>query len=251
LSDLAAMGARPLAMFLVIAASPSMSRRHLKKILQGMARAASAASCQLAGGDLSSTSGPLNLTLTLLGTLPRGQALRRSTARCGDDLWVSGKIGEASCGLDALLKRRRAVASTQALLKRLRGPDRVQHQKFLQPQARLVLGEYLRARASACIDLSDGLLADARRLCSASRLAAYIDSARLPRSKNVSLHKALFGGEDFELLFCANPAQRSLLRRWGRRHGIELTKIGTMRQGKQVYVDGERLESSPEFDHFS
>ena len=251
LSDLAAMGAVPLAMLLNIAAAQQTPRARLKKILSGMAQAAFAANCPVVGGDLSSTRGPMNLSLTLLGTVRQGQALRRSGATPGEDLWLSGDVGAASCGLDALLKRRRAAASTQALLKSLCGDRRAHYQKFLRPQARLVLGQFLRGRASACIDLSDGLLVDAQRLAVASGVALNIEEKKLPRVPGVSIQKALLGGEDFELLFCAAADLRPALRRWSRRHSALLTKIGEVRPGQGLFVDDRAVDTAAGFDHFS
>lgn len=251
LSDLAAMGAQAMAMLLSVAAAASTPRRRLQKILNGMAQAAAEAHCPLVGGDLSATQGPMNLSLTLLGRLPSGQALRRSRALPGDELWVSGHLGAASCGLDALLKRRRAASSTASLLKALRGPRRAHYQKFLQPQAQLALGLFLRTRARACIDLSDGLLVDARRLAVASAVSIHIDSLVLPRIQAVPLAKALYGGEDFELLFSLSPGQGAAMRRWSKKHKIALTKIGSLQEGQGLFVDGKRVEKVSGFDHFS
>lgn len=149
----------------------------------------------LIGGDIVSTPGPLMLSLTILGTIPAGQAMRRRGARSGDLLCVSGSLGEAAMGLRIL----RGLAATED--EALPLIDR-----YRTPRPRLTLGRLLRGRASAAIDVSDGLLADLSHLLDASGVGAVVDASRLPIAPPMAglpgaLESALGGGDDYELLF--------------------------------------------------
>lgn len=250
LSDLAAMGARPRGMLLNLVAAQQTPRGRFEKILQGLAQAADEAGCPLIGGDLSTTQGPMVLAITMTGEVPRGQALLRSTARPGDQLWVSGSVGAAAQGLKALLARSRAPVDSVAAWSRLSGPRRLHYQKFLHPTARLDLGQALRQIASACIDISDGLLQDAQRLAQASGVAIEIQSAALPRDPGVGLAQALFGGEDFELLWTADPKQRKRLQGLEKKLHLGLHQIGQVVAGRGLRVDGKIWNGAGGFDHF-
>ncbi len=155
LSDLAAMGARP-AWALLALTLPAADEAWLGEFAAGLASLARAHDVALVGGD--TTRGPLCVTVTLLGHVPPGAALRRSGARAGDALFVSGTPGDAAAGLALEQGRLRASAAGHAYLR----------ERFLLPTPRMALGERLRAHASGCIDVSDGLLADAGKLAAAS-----------------------------------------------------------------------------------
>jgi len=232
LSDLAAMGATPLAAFLSLALprSAAQDQRFLGKFidgfLDGLLSLAKQHSVPLAGGDTSeSPSDAVLADIVLLGATPTGKALRRSTARPGDLLYVTGAIGGAAAELEQLL-------ATPPSEPWPLNPGPSSHPHFF-PQPRLAVGQALLRRrlATAAMDLSDGLSTDLTHLCEASSVAAELDEAALPlhlltqtllRDAADQLHAALHGGEDYELLFTARPGtklSRSLA-------GIPITCIG-------------------------
>ncbi len=195
-SDLAAMGATPEALLLALTL-PETDRVWLEDFSRGLAEVSREIGAPLVGGD--TTRGPLSLTVTVLGSTPVGRYLTRSGAKIGDRLCVSGTLGDAAAGL-AVLSGQLAVDETAAVVLTTR---------YARPSARLPLGQALRDCATSCIDISDGLLADAAHVASASGVRLEIDSALLPLSKTLrssadldqSLDWALAGGDDYELLF--------------------------------------------------
>ena len=267
LSDLAAMGAQPLAAFLSLALPRSVARdrRWMEGFLDGLLALARAHGVPLAGGDTSESpnsdlsessaaEGPVLADIVLLGYAPAGRALRRSGARPGDLLFCTGSLGGAAAELEALTFSPRRYRRAQT------GGDH----PHLFPQPRLKAGQALlrRGLANACIDLSDGLSTDLAHLCDASSrnsssgarsaLAAEVDAAALPlhplaaaSGADRARHAALHGGEDYELLFTAPPTARvprSLA-------GVRVTAIGRMmrrRKGEpQVTLIGEDGRRSP------
>ncbi len=227
LSDLAAMGARPVAAFLSLALPRAVARdeRWIEGFLDGLLGLAARAGVPLGGGDTSEAPGEQVLAdIVLLGAVPAGKALLRSGAKAGDRLFCTGMLGGAAAELRLLAK----------LPDRFRGaaPAGDEH-PHLFPEPRLAAGQALRRRglATAAIDLSDGLSTDLRRLCDASGLAAEVDGARLPvhalaatAGDEEALRLALNGGEDYELLFTVRSGAR-VPRRLG---GVVLTEIGRM-----------------------
>ncbi len=230
LSDLAAMGATPLAAFLSLALPASVitpaGRRWLNGFLAGLHALARRTRTPIAGGDTSeSPSGLLHADIVLLGAVPAGQALTRAGAQPGDHLWVSGALGGSAAHLRQILAR----AHTNPRPSPQRGPQ-------THPEPRLKLGLALLRRnlrapktITACLDLSDGLSSDLRRICEESHLRAQIDAANIPIHPLAArqpdpLTLALSGGEDYELLFAASPSAR-LPRTLA---GVPLTRIGTL-----------------------
>ncbi len=195
-SDLAAMGARPLAMTLNLSL-PSADGTVLAALRAGLEESGRAFRLPLVGGDL--VRGPLSLGVQVLGAVPRGEALRRGGARAGDRLCVSGCLGDAAAGLALELGD---IDASPGHAQRLR-------EAFWRPQPALALGQSLRGRASAAIDISDGLLADAGHLARASGVRLHIDSKALPLSESLTQtvkqetarRLALTGGEDYQLCF--------------------------------------------------
>jgi len=195
-SDLAAMGASPQALLLALTV-PEADRVWLEDFSRGLAEVSREIGVPLVGGD--TTRGPLSLTVTVLGSTPADRYLTRSGAKVGDRLCVSGTLGDAAAGL-AVLSGQLAVDESAAAFLATR---------YTRPAARLALGQALRDCATSCIDLSDGLLADAEHIASASGVGLEIDSALLPLSEALrssadldqSLDWALAGGDDYELLF--------------------------------------------------
>ncbi|RRA48550.1 thiamine-phosphate kinase [Acidipila sp. EB88] len=221
LSDLAAMGARPLAAFLSFAIPPELAGAWASRFLRGLLALAQAAKVPLAGGDTAQAPGgrPLfTADILLLGSVPTGTAMLRSGARAGDLVYVSGALGGAAAELATL-------AAGPGRLRRLRTASREHPHLF--PQPRLAQGLRLRSLATAAIDLSDGLSTDLAHLCEASQVGAEIEQALLPvhalalRSRDPHA-LALHGGEDYELLFTASakiPIPRTI-------QGVKLHRIG-------------------------
>ena len=182
--------------------------------------------CHLLGGDTVSTPGPLTLSLTILGTVPEGQALLRSGARPGDDVWVSGCLGDAALGLRVL--RGLAVTEDEAL---------ALVDRYRTPRPRLALGKALRGIASAAIDVSDGLVADLGHILETSGVGATLDASLLPlspagRGVPGAREAALTGGDDYELLFTAPAARRAEVAALSPPGGVSVTRIGTVGRGR-------------------
>lgn len=234
-SDLAAMGARPIGMTLALTL-PEADELWLHTFSQGVAAASCALALPLVGGD--TTRGPLTITVQVLGALPGGQALLRSGAGVGDSVYVSGTLGDAAAALAILAGEWQAQPGhAQYLLER-----------FNRPSARLDLGRELLGSASAAIDISDGLLADAQHIADASGVKLCIDPQRLPLSPALLSHPdsdqarrwALTGGDDYELCFCL-PAGESA--------PPGCTLIGEVEAGSGVDC-GNALYAEPGYQHF-
>jgi thiamine-monophosphate kinase len=232
LSDLAAMGARPLAAFLSLAIPGNLADAGKRpswtsRFLDGFLDLAKAQKAPLAGGDLAES--PLALAdVVLVGAVPRGRALLRSGARPGDQLYVTGSLGGSNAGLTRLA----GLARLADLAGKSAGPVRIPKSlatelaAHLYPAPRIAQGLWLQRRgaASAAIDLSDGLSTDLAHLCAESNVAAEVDAARLPVHANATLQQALHGGEDYELLFTA-PASTKIPTKIA---GVAITQIGRM-----------------------
>ncbi|HET9699596.1 MAG TPA: thiamine-phosphate kinase [Burkholderiales bacterium] len=250
LSDMAAMGAIPRWATLALAL-PEADERWLEGFAAGFFALADRHGVDLVGGD--TTRGPLNLCVQILGEVPTGQALRRAGARPGDDIWVSGRLGDAALGL-AHRQGRLVLAPHQA------GPCL---RALDWPQPRVELGVRLRGLAHACIDVSDGLLADLGHVLERSRVGATLRLEALPRSETLGLHLPepaaleclLAGGDDYELLFTAAPANRAAVDLAAVEAGVPVTRIGEIRAGLGLEVldaDGAGVPVARRgFDHFA
>jgi thiamine-monophosphate kinase len=225
LSDLAAMGARPMAAFLSLGlpkdltAARGRARPWVERFLDGLLALAELYKVPLAGGDLAES--PLALAdIVLVGAVPQGKALLRSGARVGDYLYVTGTLGGAAAGLARLAELAAGGSQPPRIPKRLESLL-AQHG---YPQPRIAQGLWLRrnGKATAALDLSDGLSTDLAHICAESGVAAEVDAAALPVQTGTTLAQALHGGEDYELLFTARPDAR-LPRVVA---GLPLTKIG-------------------------
>lgn len=218
LSDLAAMSAEP-AWCLLSLALPSADRAWLDGFLDGFMGLMAAHDVALVGGD--TTRGPCSISVTLIGVVPEGQSPLRSGARAGDDLWVTGSLGDAAAGLAGLGSREAAIY--------LRG-------RLLHPQPRVMAGLALRRHARACIDISDGLLADLGHVLKASALGAEIWLPSLPASpallgcteQEQRWQLQCAGGDDYELLFSAAPVDRASVERLVQGSGTQVTRIGKL-----------------------
>ena len=251
LSDLAASGARPLAFTLALAL-PRADETWLAGFARGLFALADAHGCTLMGGD--TTRGPLNICITVFGEVPAGQALLRSGGRPGDELWVSGTLGDARLALEAL-QGKRSLHPELLQAARLR---------LERPTPRVTLGLALRGIASATMDLSDGLAGDLGHLLQASGCGARLEATALsglPAARDASLDEAarlalvLGGGDDYELLFSAPAAQRDAVRAAGHAAGVPLNRIGRLEAGaglRLVDAQGRLIDGRyASFDHFA
>ena len=258
LSDLAAMGARPVGFTLAIAL-PKADTSWLEAFSNGLLTTAKEYSCPLIGGD--TTAGPLTISITAFGAIPNGKAIRRSGAKPGDDIWVSGTVGDARLSLAAL--RHEINLSTKDL-------QQIEH-RMHQPTPRVELGIQLRDIASAALDISDGLLGDLRHILKQSQVDAEIHLDRLPKS--VTLQKqdtqiqnqfAACGGDDYEICFTAPSSQRENIQSISNSLNLPLTLIGKTLPKKDVEVkvrlmnasnvllsDAEAALFLKSFDHFA
>lgn len=265
LSDLAAMGATPLAAFLSLAlpakllAEPS-GRVWITRFFSGLRALAELHNVPLAGGDTSESprespklGGLILADIVLVGSAPKSKALRRSGGRAGDLLYVTGQLGGAAAELSTMQERRTRIRVTTT--------DSHPH---LFPEPRLDAGEALlrRGLATACLDISDGLSTDLAHLCRASEVNAEVEQSALPihplarkLGAGPALHAALHGGEDYELLFAA-PAS---IRMPSSLAGVPVTRIGSLtrrRPGRPLVTlvkpDGTRAPLQPQgWEHFS
>lgn len=255
LSDLAACGAQPLAFTLALAL-PHGDADWCQSFSQGLLALADAHHCELVGGD--TTQGPLNICITVFGEVPAGQAILRSGAQVGDDIWVSGSLGDARLALDALLRQHMLPAPVLAQAR----------QRLEAPTPRVALGQALRGIATSALDVSDGLLGDLQHILHASGVGASIDvratrqllaASRHPLMRAVASSRidacTLAGGDDYELCFTAPGAQRAAVEAAGRVCATAVTRIGNIEAlpGLRVFgPQGERLPQRwPGFDHFA
>jgi thiamine-monophosphate kinase len=236
LSDLAAMGATPYAYTLVTVWPRGLADDWVADFAAALAREQALAGIALAGGDSVSTPGPMTLVITAFGMVPQGAALPRCGARPGDEVFVTGSIGDAALGL---LVARQALSvpddAARHLLARLR-----------RPEPRLTVGRGLRGIASACIDVSDGLAADLGHIAGESGLVAVLEAAAVPLSPAARavvdqdpglLALVLSGGDDYELLFTAAPERRPAVAALAAASGVPITGIGHIAAGPAGRVD--------------
>ena len=224
LSDLAAMGAAPLGYLMTTAFPRDITDDWIARFAQGLAEDQARFGLSVLGGDTVSTPGPLALSLTILGTVAPGAALRRNGARVGDEIWVSGTIGDGALGL---LAARGEIADADGFLAR----------RYRLPEPRVALGEALLGLAHAAMDVSDGLVQDLGHLARASGLAAEIEAGRVPLSAGAARFwpaervRVLTGGDDYELLFAAPPEAAPAVLAAAARCGIPATRIGRFTEG--------------------
>jgi len=242
LSDLAAMGAAPRWALLALAL-PSADEAWLAAFSKGMFALADRFGVELVGGDTVGAA-QIAICITALGEVPAGVALYRAGAQAGDDLWVSGELGGAALALS-----RPDIASAA---KRLH-----------QPEPRVELGERLRGLAHAAIDVSDGLVGDLGHILERSGVGALVQYRDIPRDaafrnlKDEALERdcVLSGGDDYELLFTAAPAQRREIEALSRELGLRLTLIGAIQKGAPALqvldAGGKRIEPRRAHDHFA
>ena len=253
LSDLAASGAKPLA-FTLSLALPRIDEAWLKSFSEGMLSLADIHQCELIGGD--TTQGPLTIGITVFGEVPPGDALLRSGAQAGDDIYISGSVGDARLALE-VFRGNLSVSAEDFESAR---------QRMEQPEPRVALGIALRGIANACIDVSDGLAGDLGHILKASQVGAVLTTDWIQDSAAVTatlqtlpfarrLDMALAGGDDYELLFTAPPDQADAVQEAANDCDVSITCIGRITGGSGLQVlDAHGVPVSrrfASFDHFS
>ncbi len=239
LSDLAAMGARPRWCTLALTV-PEVDHAWLEAFARGFFELAETHGVVLVGGD--TTRGPLSVTVQMIGEVDKERMLTRAGAAPGDDIYVTGCLGDGGAGLRLLVSNDPGEGAAHRALRK----------RFLRPQPRLAEGLALRGIASAAIDVSDGLLADLGHLCEASGCGARIDVERVPTSEYARAlfstdeveNWALTGGDDYELCFTAPSSRRRAVRRVLPRCGTPVRRIGQLQVGSGIHCrrNGQTLE---------
>ncbi|WP_208407495.1 thiamine-phosphate kinase [Xanthomonas sp. 60] len=249
LSDLAAMGAAP-AWGTLALSLPQAETAWIDGFAEGFFALADAHDWRLIGGD--TTRGPLSLSVTAFGQVPHGQALRRDGANVGDEVWVSGTLGDAAGALQ-LWQRGRLDVSRPA-----HDPEHeFLRQRLLRPTPRVALGIALRGLAHAAVDLSDGLLADLGHIATRSCVSAHVETHLLPTSSSARqvlgealvCEAAMRGGDDYELCFTAPASHTEAIHAVADELQLPLTRIGRIAAGQGVHVDGTAARGG--YQHFT
>ncbi len=262
-SDLAAKGATPVGYLMALSFPEAPSRVWLSAFVAGLHDAQTRFGCRLLGGDTDRRPGPLTVSITAVGAVPRGKIVQRGTAKPGDKVFVSGTIGDAGLGLALLCDHRR---TGEWFLSDLQSEALVQ--RYRRPEPRLALGPALRQYASAAMDVSDGLVKDLDRMLRASRVAGNLRAGEVPLSaaarkfvavaphdqSGERLARLLTAGDDYEVL-AAVPARHAVeFGSAAATAGVPVTEIGDLSAGSGLIVDGP--DSSPlpldrtGWDHF-
>jgi thiamine-monophosphate kinase len=238
LSDLAAKGAKPLGFLLTLALPADTGEDWLSAFAQGMREDAAGYGCPLLGGDSVRTPGPVTVSIAMFGSVPAGTMVRRSGAKFGDVVFVSGTVGDGALGL-AL--RRGAVWRLDA--------EQSEHlaARYRLPQPRTALAEAVRTHASAAMDVSDGLVGDLTKLCRVSGVSAEVEAVRVPLSGAAqaviiadrgALETALTGGDDYEVLCTVPPRRAESFRAAAQAAGVPVTAIGRVSAGEGARFAG-------------
>jgi thiamine-monophosphate kinase len=256
-SDIAAMGGVPMGAVVALSLPASLEVAFVEGLYDGMQAVAERYDCPIIGGNISQRADTLAVTITVLGAVPCGQSVYRSGAQVGDEIWVTGTLGGAKAGLEALLhpEAMTGIRTTAALA------------RYRRPCPRLHEAQYLRQHAPlhSLIDLSDGLSSDLRHICTASGVGARLEAACLPIGHDVlqvaaalrrdALEFALHGGEDFELCLTV-PAGRmdAVSQEFPRQFGCALTRLGTIQADREIILGLENGTTIPlparGYDHF-
>jgi thiamine-monophosphate kinase len=245
LSDIAAMGGEPLAVFLSLALPAKLPQRWVDGFFDGLLALAKSFGAPLAGGDTAQSTGGVLADILVLGSVPRGTAILRSGARPGDSLYVTGELGAGAAALEPMLRTGRKVSAKS-------------YPRHFHPTPRIAVGQFLRkhALASSMIDLSDGLSTDLSHLCEESHVGAELHADLVPHARIgktrrfVDRRFALHGGDDYELLFTARPTKKIP----ERIAGIPVTPIGriTRGPGMKLVENGRTSQLHPQgWEHFA
>jgi thiamine-monophosphate kinase len=257
LSDLAAKGAKPIGFLLSLALPAGIDDGWMAAFAAGLGDDAERYGCSLLGGDTDHTPGPVSVSIAAFGAVPHARMVRRSTAKVGDCVVVTGTIGDAALGVK--LRRDPSLAKswrlTVAMATHL-------EQRYLLPQPRNILAEAVLNYAAAAMDVSDGLVGDLGKLCRASSVAADIDVALTPLSDAARaavaaapalIETVLTGGDDYEILLTIAPASLPAFRAAAQADGVPVTEIGKVRagEGTRFMREGEALAfARPAYSHF-
>jgi len=247
LSDLAAKGAKPIGFLLSVALPSATEEAWLAAFAEGLGEDAARYGCPLLGGDTDRTPGPTSVSIAAFGAVPQGKMVRRSTARVGDCVVVTGTVGDAALGVK--LRRDRKLGKrwrlTEAMAEHL-------EQRYLLPQPRNAMAAAVLQHAAAAMDVSDGLAGDLAKLCRASSVAAEIDVARVPLSDAARtavtavpelIETVLTGGDDYEIVLTLAPEKLSAFRAAAQVAGVSVSEIGRLQagQGARLIQDGKAL----------
>jgi thiamine-monophosphate kinase len=233
------MGGEPVAVFLSLALPAKLPQKWMDQFMKGLLKLAAPFHVTLAGGDTAKSPAGVLADIVVVGSVPRGRAVLRSTAKVGDRIYVTGMLGGAAAELEMLYSKR----------KHAQKPSRPSSHVFLFPAPRIEVGRILRDRriATSMIDLSDGLSTDLSHICEESGVGAQVSAEAVPRAKTggrglvdlqavdrqfVDLELALHGGEDYELLFTASPAKRVP----HRIAGVQITEIGRITRSRRILL---------------
>jgi thiamine-monophosphate kinase len=257
LSDLAAKGAKPAGFLLSVALPAQIDEGWIANFAEGLGSDMRHYDCPLLGGDTDHTPGPLSITVAAFGTVPHGKMVRRSTAKVGDRVVVTGMIGDAALGLlkrkDSLLEKRWGLTDEQ---------NDYLKERYLLPQPRTALADAVLHFATAAMDVSDGLVGDLAKLCRASGVAAEIDVAHVPFSDAISaavvadpslIETALTGGDDYEILLTLPPEGLDAFSAAAQKAEVAVTEIGRVvaGDGARFMSDGRAMTfARPSYSHF-
>ena len=245
LSDIAAMGATPLFYNVALNIPKNRVENFIPKFSNGLKEDQVIYKINLIGGDLTSSLKNINITISMFGDLPFGEAVSRSGAKEGDFLYVTGKLGLSKIGLENFTSKSSSFFEAQ--------------KKYLLPTPRVKIGIFLRKVANAMIDISDGLVQDSSHLAFNSNLSLEIDVNSLPLPKCPKLKQeeivdyALYGGDDYELLFSCNPSKEEIIKNLSLKESVAITKIGVFYKSQSNIVTFKGTNKKPQnfsFKHF-
>ena len=257
LSDLAGKGAKPLGFLLSAALPAGVEEKWLADFAAGVGADAERYQCPLLGGDTDRTPGPTSISIAALGAVPQGKMIRRSTAKAGDRIVVTGTIGDAALGV--LLHRDGKLVERLRLAESMRAHLR---QRYLLPQPRSALADAVLQHASAAMDISDGLAGDLAKLCRASGVGAEVDVARVPLSEAARaavgadpalIETVLTGGDDYEIVLTLSVERLASFRAAADAASVAVSEIGHVvaGEGARFMRDGKMLAfTRPSFSHF-
>ena len=237
LSDMAAMGAKPIFYNLALSIPKNKASQFIPKFAKGLQEDQEMFDIKLIGGDLTSSLKHINITITIFGRTANGKSVPRDGAKIGDCLYVSGLLGLSKIGLD----------NYNSNLKKFQDAKT----KYLLPQPRVDLGISLENIANSMIDISDGLIQDATHLAKSSKLTVELDLSKIPLpiikqlDKSLILNSALYGGDDYELLFSCNISNEDLVKKISKKMNLKLTKIGFFKEFKKNYLEFKNNNSKP------
>ena len=245
LSDMAAMGAKPIFYNLSISIPKKKAKNFIPKFAKGLCEDQEFFGIKLIGGDLTSSLQDINITITIFGETLNKKSVTRDGAKSGDLLFVSGVLGLSKIGLDNFYSKSKIFSLAK--------------KKYLIPQPRVDLGLSLNKIANSMIDISDGLIQDASHLAKNSNLSIVLDIDKIPLppinnlKNDLLLDAALYGGDDYELLFSCKPAYKKLLKKISIENNIEITNVGFFEKFNNEYIKsrtGELFSKKKSYLHF-